>query len=87
MIWLAAVENSGISSHPMIASINSDDPKENVWHVQGENCRYLSCNLCYLSVMCLFRMRGDSHEWLVSAHGPQSRGYRPNEVCCVELRA
>lgn len=33
--WLAYIENSGISTHPIIANGNPNDPNENVWHIKG----------------------------------------------------
>eukprot|EP01034_Spumella_vulgaris_P025000 gene25000-31403_t len=33
--WLAALDNSGINTFPLIANGNFDDEKENVWHIKG----------------------------------------------------
>lgn len=45
LVWLAAIENSGMNTFPIIANGNMNDPKENVWHIKG--CKEIHTNGWY----------------------------------------
>ena len=45
--WLAAIDNSGMMTFPIIGNGNSNDPKENVWHVKGTYMKRTYCTLQY----------------------------------------
>eukprot|EP01034_Spumella_vulgaris_P040761 gene40761-50437_t len=48
--WLAAIEESGVNTYPIIASPNdNDNNKENVWHIKG--CTEIHTNGWYQPMM------------------------------------